>query len=164
MRTWIDSILPEAFFLRQGKYLQTCAYIEKMLWLIYLESDDVDASNAKQFEDALKKRKTTSSLREALRKAIKNDSLPYPEQLTPILDHIDREIHGRHMAAHGAWTDNQDGSFNCEYFFKPERGKEETGWTVFPRPLTEGELDQALIAVDEILGRTIKLWDKIKRR
>lgn len=153
---WVDSIVPEYVLLRQGKYVQTCAHIEKMLWYILFCAEGYDVEKLEDVNAALSQRKVTGKLMAGLRRAIKAGKIEQHDRLAAVLDEIDRDIDNRHMAVHGAWLMQPEGTLVCEYF-KNLGTKKQPDWRPYSAPISVEQLDEALAAVDRLLGEAIKI-------
>ncbi|AZQ66932.1 hypothetical protein EF888_07135 [Silicimonas algicola] len=158
---WISSVMPADFLLKQGQYVQTAAHLEKMLWLIWIDAEDYDVSDPDQANVVLQNRKVTQDLRDGLRASIASGKVPFAEQVTEILDEIDDTISGRHMAVHGAWKARPDGLFECEYF-RNFGTRKHPDWKSYSLPISMEDVDEALHAVDRLLGQAIKTWSAIR--
>jgi len=160
---WINSVVPDEILLRQGKYVQTCAHLEKVLWHILFDAEGYDVADDADVHAALSQRKVTPALIEGLRSAINGEKVTFPERVTAILDEIDRDIDNRHMAVHGAWHMRPDGTLTCEYF-KNFGTKKKPDWRVYSSLITTEQIDHALVAADRLLGEAIRTWTDIREK
>ena len=162
-KMWIESVIPDDILLRQGKYIQTCAHLEKVLWQILFDAEGYDVRNDEDVHAALSQRKVTQELTKGLRLAIAVGKVKFPEQVTAILDEIDQDIDNRHMAVHGAWFMRPEGTLTCEYF-KNFGTKKKPDWKVYSNPISLEQIDHALLAADRLLGEAIKTWAAIREQ
>lgn len=156
----IDCLVPDHILLRQGKYVQTCAHIERMLWYILFVAKGYNTANDEDVHAALSQRKVNVKLIKGLRDAIEAGEVAFPDQVTAILDEVERDIDNRHMAVHGSWTMRPDGTLNCEYF-KNFGSNKKPQWQVYSAPISIEQIDEALIVVDRLLGETRKIFSAI---
>ncbi|MCA1284827.1 hypothetical protein [Salipiger bermudensis] len=159
-KMWIDSVVSDDILLRQGKYVQTCAHLEKVLWHILFDANGYDLENDEHINAAFSQRKVTTKLISGLRGAIKAGQVAFPDRVIAILDEIERDIDNRHMAVHGAWVTRPDGTFTCEYF-KNFGTSKKPEWRAYSAPISAEQIDEALAAADRLLGEAIKTWRAI---
>lgn len=157
---WIDSVVSDDILLRQGKYVQTCAHLEKMLWYILFDANGYDTANDDDVHAALSQRKVTTKLINGLRDAIEVGKVAFPDRVTALLDEVERDIDNRHMAVHGAWVTLPDGTLTCEYF-KNFGSNKKPEWRAYSAPISAEQIDVALAAADRLLGEAIKTWTAI---
>ncbi|WP_306006060.1 hypothetical protein [Aquicoccus porphyridii] len=163
VKMWIDSVVPDDILLRQGKYVQTCAHLEKMLWYILFDANGYDTANDEDVHAALSQRKVTTKLMKGLRDAIGAGKVAFPSRVTAILNEVERDIDNRHMAVHGAWVTRPDGTLTCEYF-KNFGSNKKPEWRAYSAPISAEQIDGALVAADRLLGEAIKTWTAIRNQ
>ncbi len=159
-KMWIDNVVPDDILLRQGKYVQTCAHLEKMLWYILFDAEGYDTANDQDVHTALSQRKITTKLIKGLRDAIEAGKVAFPDRVTAILDEVDRDIDNRHMAVHGAWEMGTDGTLTCEYF-KNFGSSGKPNWKIYSDPISVEQIDEALASANRLLGEAIETWSAI---
>lgn len=162
-KVWIDNVVSDDVLLIQGKYVQTCAHLEKVLWHILFDAEGYDAAATDDLHAALSQRKVTTKLLKGLRNAIAAGKVAFPDRVKAILDEVDRDINNRHMAVHGAWHMRPDGSMICEYF-KNFGSSRKPDWRSYTDPISMEQINEALVAADRLLVEAIKVWSDIRAR
>ncbi|WP_317054790.1 hypothetical protein [Roseovarius rhodophyticola] len=158
MKLTIENVIEERLLLKQGKYVQTCAHIEKILWMVLLQISGLRVEDLDELHELMQHRKSTAKLRSRLKKLSSDVDDAALSELSSILEQIDDEIDSRHMAVHGAWQQNADGKIHCEYYKNLGTAKN-PNWQIYADPISEEEIDYALQTVDDLLKRS---WEVCK--
>ncbi len=147
----VDSILPQQVLLLQGKYVQTVAHLEKLMWYILFVAEGYDVEDLDDVHAALKQQQRTTELIGSLRAALKADKVHMADEVTAILNEVERDKDARNMAVHGAWSTLPDGTFRCDYF-KNLGSSKQPDWRGYNAPVTLGEIEAALTAANRLLS------------
>lgn len=156
----VEALLADAFFLKLGKYVATCAHIERMAWLLVVHSAGFDLNDDADIARILELRRRTPDLITALGDAAENHDAEFGERFRAASGRISDGIINRHMAVHGAWSTRDDGQYKVEYYNNVGTGKA-PNWRAFVAAISEGELDAALLDADNIFSELLSLYKDI---
>lgn len=156
----VDQWLPKAFLEKMGYYAATCGHIEKMAWLLVMQTTGINVYDADDRAPMADVKANTGKLVKALKDA--KVAPEFEEQMTAIARRIDKGRASRNVAIHGAWVFNQrTGKYRVE-FVANYGTRKEPDWREDSDTLDEGQLDYAIADANSILNDLLRLLIDMK--
>lgn len=162
-RLTIDNLLPESFFRDIGKYVQCCAHIERLTWLVTCQLEGKDPTEQASLHEIMELRKTPGieTKLKRLEAAGVDAAQEIQTRIFGICNRIRDGAENRHMAVHGAWFCDPEGLLRVEYF-KNLGSKSSPDWRHYDAPVSQEYIDFAVRDCNEILDELLSILDCIQ--
>lgn len=162
MKTCIDNLLPPHFTMLMGQYVQICAHIERVCWLILSNIQRTNWKDPSAVSALVQVRKNTPDLISSLRTEAAKLPSDLAHRLGWCLDQIELGIDRRHMAIHGAWSQGeQPNTFRVDYFMNTGTRKDPQWVAFFKTDFPFAELEGVVRDAEAILLKATDLNNAI---
>lgn len=143
-------------------YVQTCAHIEHVLWLITWTCSPCEKNDTKEQNRILRLRSFTGELMAELTKVA--DSLPQAEQkyLKAVLEKVSKGFDTRHGIVHGALSFDAESKGYKMHRHHNSGSHKEPVWVHYDNPFPATHLDVALTNAESILTESHTLLNHLR--
>ncbi len=157
-RLIIETILPDAFFGKLGRYVAICGHIEYFVWLIAVNTIGYDLDDKDEVDRILKLRKSTTGLVDELTLAADHHTEPVKSRILDLAGRLDADGRDpRNMAIHGTWGWDKVRAGYKVHYWRNCGTRKAPDWTPQREIIAESELDSAISYVDGLHRELIEI-------
>ncbi len=160
----IQTHLAEADLHKIGMYIQTCAHIEHILWLVAYTGFPCEPDEEQGKNWVMKLRNNTAELIKALRTLALSIEVEHQEFLEAILEKVEVGLDTRHGIVHGALSfDRSTGGYMMHRHTNRNHGtKLKPEWVSHEEAFPTEFLDIALTNAESILFESHTLLERLQ--
>jgi len=170
----VSSILTEEFLLWQGRFVQTCAYVELCAFNVvsayYEDFPELNKRYLSENTDWIKVRKGNFELKKNFKMCANHIGGETGKSMFLLLKRVESAEMLRHMLVHGNWKRSKDGSgFQVQYYYDASNKKEpsnwqEYGWSEKQKIFTLSEIISYTHSAQEVYNELGEIFRKIVRQ
>ena len=157
-RLKIETILPDAFFGKLGRYVAICGHIEYFVWLIAVNTAGYDLDNKDEVDRILRLRKSTRELVDELTRAADHHAEPVKSRILDVAGKLDADGRDpRNMAIHGTWRWDKERAGYKVLYWRNCGTRTTSDWRPQRDIIPESEIDSTIYYVDGLHRELIEI-------